>query len=419
MARRYQPNRRSRLVFLSMLGIWVVVAVAMQGRFAQDAVPFVAAGDLATTHPADVYRPHMTSLYDVSPQFATTSCNLAPPGTNCSDVVVGYVSTPQALPLSWVLGRLGPSLGVLAMRLLAAVSLAAGMLLLWQRLATRTRNAGTALTVTAVALTPMVMVPLSLGQNAPLLFLSACLGLSGTERGRKRAALVAVVWVATVSFKAFPAALVLVLLWQRRWKVLAWAAGAAASLAALTTLLGPASWYRDFLHASRAISGFAAANRFNGSIEAVVHGWSPALVGSSAFGPAYLVARLALVGGLWWWRVRHADADTQWAWAWVAVLLFVPLAWWHYLFVGLGAVALALAGRRKLTDRLLWWLPGMAVVSAVVSVPYIKDHPLPLVQALVLVACVAAVPLLVEAPRVSDPGPGASPAPPQPTLAGR
>jgi hypothetical protein len=97
----------------------------------------------------------------------------------------------------------------------------------------------------------------------------------------------------------------------------------------------------------------------------------------------------------------------------------VPLAWWHYLFVGLGAVALALAGRRKLTDRLLWWLPGMAVVSAVVSVPYIKDHPLPLVQALVLVACVAAVPLLVEAPRVSDPGPGASPAPPQPTLAGR
>ena len=419
MARRYDPNPRSRLVFLAVLGIWVVIGVAMQGRFAQDAVPFVAAGDLSTTHPGDVYRPHMTSLYDVSPRFARTSCDLAPAGTNCGNVVVGYVSTPQALPLAWVLGRLGASFGVLVMRLVAALSLAAGMWLLWQRLATRTRNAGTALAVTAVALTPMVMVPLSLGQNAPLLFLSACLGLLGTERGNRRAALVALVWVATVSFKAFPAALLLVLLWQRRWRVLAWAVGAGAALVALTAVLGPASWYRDFVHASRAISGFAAANRFNGSIEAVLHGWSPSLVGSAAFGPAYLVLRLALVGGLWWWRVRHADADTQWAWAWVAVLLFVPLAWWHYLFVGVAAVALALAGRRQLSDRLMWWLPGLALLTAVVSVPYIKDHPLPVVQALVLLACLVGVPLLVGERRLSERGQAASPAPSEPTLAGR
>ena len=225
------------------------------------------------------------------------------------------------------------------------------MLLLWQRLATRTRHARhRASRPAAVLLTPMAMIPLSLGQNSPLLFLSACLGLSGTERNRSRAAGVALLWVAIVALKLFPLALVAVLLWQRRGRVLGWSVLWGLVLSTLALLVGPLSWYGDFVRASRRL--FVALAR------------QPLQRGRRRRDP--LVGRRPCplrtcspwccsrpgsrcVGALWWFSIRRADDDTQWAWASVAVLLFVPLVWWHYLWVGIAAVAVALAGRRRST----------------------------------------------------------------------
>ena len=85
MARRYKPDPRSRLVFLAVLAMWVIVPIALQGRLAQDALPFLAAGDIAHDHPASVYTTSARDLYDLPPAFAQESCRLAPAGTKCSD----------------------------------------------------------------------------------------------------------------------------------------------------------------------------------------------------------------------------------------------------------------------------------------------------------------------------------------------
>ncbi len=421
MARRYQPNPRSRLVFLSMLGIWVVIAVAMQGRFAQDAVPFVAAGDLATTHPADVYRPHMTSLYDVSPpvrhhvvQPDAGGHELLRRGGRLRQHPAGaapLVGPRSPRPVARRARDAAPR-GRLARGGHVAAVAAARHPHPQRGHGARGRGRRAHAHGDGAAVTRARTRRCSSCRRA-----SGCRAPSGARSGRRSWP-----WCGSPPCRSRHSRP------RSCWCSCGSAGGRCSGGPSARQppsrpsprSLGPASWYRDFLHASRAISGFAAANRFNGSIEAVVHGWSPALVGSSAFGPVYLVAPgwrwpVACGGGgcatptptrsgrgPGWpcccsCRSRGgttcSSGSRRWRWRW------------------------RVAGRS--TDRLLWWLPGMAVLSAVVSVPYIQDHPLPLVQAIVLVACVAAVPLLVEAPRVSDPGPAASPAPPQPTLAGR
>ncbi len=379
--------------FVAILAVWLAIAVLLWGRLAQDAVPYIAAGQVVHAHPGALYPGRSGYLFDLNPVFSHQLCRDVPAGTNCGAIETGFVSMPAALPLAVVLGWAGPDLGALLARLVAAGALAGGMALLWRRLAGRSPRAPSYLVATALLLTPMVMVPLTLGQTSPLLFLAACLGVSQTDRPGRRSWM-ALLWALTIALKVFPAGLGLVLLWQRRFRLIVSGVVALAAMAVVGLVIAPASSWADFVHASVRLSGRSLANPYNGSLDKMASQiWSPLTAGHLA-PDLLLAARLLLGAGLWWWGARKADDDTQWAFGWLVVLFVVPLVWWHYLWVGVAALGVALAGR-GVDRRWLVSLPVMAAVSIPMSLVNAHSHAWPVAQGLfllgsaVLVAVVA------------------------------
>jgi hypothetical protein len=345
--------------FVAVLLVWVALAPLLWGRLAQDAVPYQVAGDLLHDQPHEVYASPSGDLFDLSPTFARRWCELAPAGTDCSQVGVAFVSAPVALPFSVLLAAPGAEFGALLARLLAAGALVAGMLVLWNRLAGRSRDAPRYLVATALLLTPMAAVPITLGQTSPYLFLLACLGVQHTDRPA-RGWFVAVAWALTISLKVFPAVLGVILLRQRRWRLLVSAAVAMGLLGLLTLAVAPTSIWADFVHLSVRVAEHSVGNPDSGSLDNLAHQiWGP-LTENRSLAIMSLVVRAGVAGGLWWWGVRDADDDTQWAYGWLVVLFVVPLVWWHYLWVAVAALALVLAGGR--VDRK--WLVTLPIMAA-------------------------------------------------------
>src|SRR5690349_5227320 len=96
--RRYRPPEGIRLLFFGLLGMWLLVPILIRGNLAQDAIPYVVAGELVTSEPDAIYAEDATDLYDLDEAFATRSCELSPAGTDCAARSVAFVSLPQALP---------------------------------------------------------------------------------------------------------------------------------------------------------------------------------------------------------------------------------------------------------------------------------------------------------------------------------
>ncbi len=358
------------MCFFAVLALWLLFPVLIRDNLAQDAVPYVVAGELVTTRPDVIYAEDATDLYDLRDAFAARSCAISPPGTDCESLSVAFVSPPQGLPFAFVLSRLGPGPAVLVMRLLAAGALCGGMLVLWSRLAHRTPRAGPALAVTAVLLTPFTMVPLPLGQTSPYLFLSACLGVRfSDDRRRWPVIAVAALWALTISLKLFPVALVAIVVWQRRARLLAWAAGFGALLTAGALALGPVSLFGGFVVASGVLAEGSSTNPYNGSVGAVLAGLWPPTADQPVIAGLLLGVRVVVVAGLAWWRIRRSDDDVQWAWAWLALLLFVPLVWAHYLWLGIAAVGVVVSARRDIDDRVLMALPALALTTLPIAIP--------------------------------------------------
>jgi hypothetical protein len=245
-------------------------------------------------------------------------------------------------------------------------------------------------------------VPLSLGQNAPLMFLSACLGTAkGNRTGRALA--IASVLALTVAFKFSPIVLVGVLLWQRRWKAAAATGVILAALTGVAWLLVPHSLFSDFTTATRALPATAIGNPYNGALDSVLHGWWAPLVSSTAGSALSTGLRVVIAAFLFWWIGRRADDDTQWAYAWVLLMLFIPMVWWHYLLVAIPAVVYGWrAGARTAgwSDRSFLLVVAVAAITVPISIPNDRGTSLPVVQALFLVAVVALVPLIVRQARV-------------------
>jgi hypothetical protein len=377
--------------FFTILAFWALFPLLIRGNFEQDALAYVVAGELVTSHPDQIYARDPHDLYALPPRFAERSCELSPPGTVCSNFNVAFVSPPQALPVSWLLVQGGSSLALLVYRFGASLCLAGGMWLLWKRLATRTPHASHLLLVSVLLLTPFATGPIALGQTSPLLFLSACLGVEGAARwpgatGR------AVVWLLSIVFKLFPLALLPVLVVRRQWRLLAVAAAGTVLLTATSLVLGPTELYREFLHASSALNEFSHDNPYNGSLEVVIGRYWPATLDVPALVVASFVLRAGLALGLWWWSdIRRRGGDVEWAFAWLALLLFVPLVWWHYLLIVFAALGVALSSRRELDDRRVAVLPAAAALSLPLSLNDATGGAVPWAQALFLVAAVVAV----------------------------
>ncbi|MEZ5205991.1 MAG: hypothetical protein R2690_03180 [Acidimicrobiales bacterium] len=141
--RRHRPSDAARFTFVAVCCMWLLMPVLLRDTLAQDAVPYVVAGEFVDTDPDLVYAAQGGDLFTLDEPFAARSCELSPPGTDCSSFPVAYVSTPLSLPFARLVALLGADAGILAMRFGAALCLVAGMTALWRRLTPRHPAAGT------------------------------------------------------------------------------------------------------------------------------------------------------------------------------------------------------------------------------------------------------------------------------------
>lgn len=400
-----------RLV-LAMCIVWVVVAAARPPADAQDAVPLVVAGDLVDEHPEAIYVTEDGSLFDVQPAFRERSCAILEPALDCDDYAVAFVSPPPSVPLAVVLAALGPDLALRLLRVLGALALVGGMVALWDRLAHRSARAPQLLGVTAVAMTPLAMVPIGLGQTSPLMFLSAALGVAAWDRPGWRRASLAALLVAVIAFKLLPVVLLGLLLLERRWRLLALVVGALAVLTLVGLWLGGGvELVEAYVEGSGAVEAQAAENPYNGALDAALyHGTQGALSpeGASDVG---LLLRLAALPVLGWLALRLPRGDARWAFAWAAIVVLAPLAWWHYTLASMGSLGVAL-GERDRSDRVMAVLPGAAVVGIAISIANNRGWAIPVLQYAWAVAALVAVVALIGIGRGTRQGDvPASPAP--------
>lgn len=388
-----------RHAYVAILALWIVMPIALTGRVAQDAIPYVTAGRLAQAHPDMVYAARNGDLFDLPPTFAREWCRIAPSGTDCDSLAVAFVAAPPVIPLAVLLGQLGGRVGTLVMQLASAAMLAGGMWVLWRRLAHRTRRAPMMLVITAMGLTPMAMGPIGLGQTSPILFLSVCLGLDritgrdasaqDTDATTSSRSTRSIIWALAVGLKVFPVALGAILLWRRRRRMLIEAIVVLSVGAVGALLLTDAGVWSDFLRSTLDLNAHTTTNPYNGAVNAFVI----RLFGSSDSPAVALVARavaFAAAGIVCWFGLRRTDDDTRWAAGYLALLLVTPLVWWHYTWVVIGALGVAVAAHKRLDDRTVAVLPIAGLISAIPSIPNANGHSWPMVQGALLLAGAAA-----------------------------
>jgi hypothetical protein len=278
---------------------------------------------------------------------------------------------------------------------MVAGSMAGGMWVLWSRLTRQESAWAPTLVATAVLLTPFVVIPISLGQNAALMFLSACLG---TEQGTRnsRALVIATVLAATVMFKLSPLLLVAVLVWQGRWKIAGFALAILIALTALTAALLPHSLFSAFWETGLAIREDALANPYNGALDSVLAVWWRPFVESSGGSIGLLVLRVVLAGVAFWFVAKRTGRDSQWAYAWVLLMLALPMVWWHYLLISIPALAFAVAERGLVRRHGRLIVPVAAAITIPISFMYVSGVRMPWAQALYLLGVIVAVPVIVR-----------------------
>jgi|GEM_PF-2284277 len=382
-------------IVLAMMAVWVIIGMTNRPEDAQDALPFVVAGDLLGTASDDIYIERDGSLFDLDPSFRQRSCEIYASAADCDEFAVAYVSPPTALPLSAALSWLPTAVALKLFVLATAGCMVAAMLALWLRLAEASPKAPAILAATAVLLTPMALVPIGLGQTSPLMFLSAALGVVAMDRPGWRRAVFVGLLTAVIAIKLLPVVLLGVLVVQRRWRPVLWTSGVLAACTVVGLWLGAdGSLIREYLESSEALQAQTALNPYNGAIDAFLYRIADGALDVDAAATLgnglriLALVPLAVVG------LRLRRHDSQWAFAWAGLMLLVPLAWWHYGLVSVAAVGVALGARAR-TDRAMLWLPGLVIIGLPLSVANSRGWAVPVAQfAWMLLAFVVTTALL-------------------------
>jgi hypothetical protein len=392
------PPTPFTLVFWLILAVWLIYPITTYGQLAQDGLHDPVAGDLWRSAPDQVYASPVPQQPNA--RFVERFCEMSDATPRCADYATVYTSTPLMLPVFAVVAMLGGAGSTFLIRMLGALCYAAGLLLLFQRMGPRTPKILAPLV--AAALTPLAIGGLGLGQDSPVLFLSASVGLRLTDR-TGRAGLVGTLWLLASSIKVFPAALVLLLVARRRWKVLATAAGLGAVLLALVVAFGPVSVLTDFVSYTRFNSAALIDSPQNASPRALVSALLPATSTSGVVGAVVAVGLVAVAIGVWS-RYRRSPLDVQWAVAYLAVMVVSPVVWLHYCWLVIAALA-AIAAARKVPRTSDHVLLGAAAIGLGVFGAIGNDGSAYGVwQAAFLVAVIAAL-VWVQPPEAAPPHP--------------
>lgn len=362
-----------------MCVVWVVVALAREPGDAQDAVPLVVAGELVREAPESIYIDDDGSLFDLDPQFFERSCEIVRSSLACEDFAVAFVSPPPAIPVAVALSALGPDLAVRLVRLGGALASALGMVTIWRRLAPRSARAPALVALTAVAITPLVLIAVGLGQTSPVMFALAAVGVVAWDVAGWRRVALAVVLVLVVALKLLPVLMLALLVLQRRAALVSLVVGGLVVLTAAGVAIGGSSVVDGFVTSSGPLEAQAAENPHNGSLDAAIYragGGRLAPDRASLLADALRVAVApVLVAAAW----RMSRDDCQWAFGWAAMVVLAPFAWWHYTLASTGAAAAALdAGPR--TDRELAVLPALAIAGLPLSAAYLAGGTSPVLQ---------------------------------------
>jgi len=374
---------------VAVLVLWMILPMALLGRFAQDGTAFTVAADLFAENPEVVYP--QAQVQDAPPsRIEQRYCERAA-RADCAAARADFVSPPPFLavvaPLTW----LPTWLGVLVQRVAAAAMLAASVVVLWRRLPRA--NDGVLFAALAM-LTPLVVHTLVLGQNTPLLVLSAALGTTATStRGRMlRGAL----WGVAATAKLFPLALGGVLVLRRRWTMLLAGISLVAVLSAFVTILEPGLWASFRTVTGKALD-VATRNPYVVSFDSALPRVWPS---ARELATPSFVLRAGLLGFVWWRWGRRLTQDIEWAWAYAAVASLSANAWPHYFLILIPALVLAVGTRR---DKTRWLLPAFAAVGAIAVLTWGSSAPATVVVPGAYLATVLVVPILGVRPTKPSP----------------
>ncbi len=392
-----------RPVFVALLVVWCVVPILVRGNLAQDAVPVIAAGKLVRSDPSSIYPSVTDPTNGFTPAFGRLSCELSPPTSDCENTNTAYVSSPLALPIGMAIAVAGGDGGVLLMRVLAAAGLVAGMWALWCRLASRSPQAAPMLVASALLLTPFAVGTIVLGQTTPWLFLLAIVGAPSLASTRGRTVASAALFVACSAFKVFPLVGLGVAVWYRRWRWLGVTFVVLGALAAVTLGAAPVSLFGDFVHSTSGVTTLSRVGPFNHSVDVLVYAVGRGVYSSTLGLVLLLAARAAVAVAGWVYVARRGDEATAWSYAYAAVLLVLPLVWGHYLWLGFAAIAVAVSGTARPTNRQLAVLPAYAACLAIVAIAAQHELPVGLRVALVLLPVVVVPVLVAQRPAVRAP----------------
>lgn len=338
-----------RLVVVVIGVVWAAMPLLLFGSPAEDAVPYIVGGDIATDDPEQLYPEG--GLTELGPDFRAGACELLGTPEACRASGTAFLSPPAAIPLAVAVASPSPDVGAAILRGVGCAAAAAALALAWRDLAGRGRRGPAAVAGAAVALTPLVGMMAGLGQTTALVLLAAAAGAPGAgPRGR----LAVVAWGAVTALKAFPALAVVAV---RRYAV-PWILAAVAVIAVATGVgLAIAGTDRlgEFVAATARVAEEARSGRRSGGLESVA---GIVVEGEAATTAVAWAMRLPLL----WWLARGAlrsDDGVRWAAGLLGAVLVVPQVWAHYLVV-LPAVAHAVGRSHP---------PGVYLASALATVP--------------------------------------------------
>lgn len=379
-----------RALFLAVMGLWALMPLAVKDTYALDATHWYVADQVARENKSDEIYPLPERPYDQQPAATELTCPLLPDNIACSPTLPPFTHPPPSLVLARVSSLFGAAGNVWTFRLTATVMMILGMCALWNRVIGAAPRAGTHVVIAALLLTPLLALELKLGQNSPLMFLSACLGIR--KEGRARTALVGSLWAVVSAVKLFPLALGLVLVNQRRWRTLGWAAAALSLLVAGSLFLVPPRVYTNYVSFIPSFSGAAGSVAESASFDRFFD-WVE-------FSTANQITSLLRVVGLIlaaYFAWKRTSGDTQWAMGWLIVSIVQTQVWWHYAPVAFVAFAYALLSRADDPPR-TGWLVAIAAVMSAISLYDLFISAYGLVQAVFLVTT-AAVTLIIARPK--------------------